>query len=200
MILIVLQSLAYALGGSYAEKKYLATRYPALYEKSDTTGMTYAFDLCIVSLVMYHFWLFNYGMSIGSLRNKYKEKARKDGEKDVDARYSYPNLYVAGGTKHANAFNCAQRSHQQQLETVAAFTLFALTAALSFPVVATVASIIYTISRRIWAKGYGSNNDAGDAQRRYSAFFSGFFWKALATLGFMSFMVCVNLTGLFTFW
>merc|ERR1712146_274687 len=76
-------------------------RYPALYEKSDTTGMTYAFDPCIVSLCMYHFWLFNYGMSIGSLRKKYKEKARKDGEKDVDARYSYPNLYVAGGTKHA---------------------------------------------------------------------------------------------------
>ena len=131
----------------------------------------------------------------GSTRRKHAKMEKKD----VDERYSYPNLYVSGGTKHANAFNCAQRSHQQQLETVAAFTMFALTAALSFPVVATVASIIYTISRRIWAKGYGSNNDEGDAQRRYSAFFSGFFWKALATLGFMSFMVCANLTGLLHF-
>ena len=84
MISIILQSLAYALGGSYAEKKYLVTRYPTLYEKSTTTGMPYAFDLCIVSLVFYHFWLYNYGMSIGSLRSKYKEKARKDGEKDVE--------------------------------------------------------------------------------------------------------------------
>ena len=78
MISIILQSLAYALGGSYAEKKYLVTRYPTLYEKSTTTGMPYAFDLCIVSLVFYHFWLYNYGMSIGSLRSKYKEKARSN--------------------------------------------------------------------------------------------------------------------------
>jgi len=84
--------------------------------------------------------------------------------------------------------------------TAAAFTLFALTTALSFPVVATVLSISYTVSRRIWAKGYGGNNDEGNAQRRYSAFFSGFFWSALTALAFMSLMVCVNLTGLFTFW
>jgi hypothetical protein len=40
------------------------------------------------------------------------------GEKDAEARYSLPNLYVEGGTKWAKAFNCVQRSHQQAFETL----------------------------------------------------------------------------------
>lgn len=62
------------------------------------------------------FWITLWGLMVGSKRSVYREKARKDGEKDVDQRYGLPNLYVEGCTKHSKAFNCVQRSHQQIFE------------------------------------------------------------------------------------
>ena len=138
-------------------------------------------------------------MSIGSLQEQVQRESAQRWRKDVDARYSYPNLYVAGRTKHANAFNCAQRSHQQQLETAAAFTLFALTTALSFPVVATVLSISYTVSRRIWAKGYGGNNDEGETLNGATVLSSQAFFGLLWPRWHSCHSWYVNLTGLFTF-
>ena len=196
--MLFLQSIGFAVGGSYVEKKYLPGLIPALFEKSSVTGMPHAFSLCIGSLVLYNSWLFIYGMTVGGKRSKFKERARKDGEKDVDTRYSPPNLYVQGGTKHANAFNCAQRSHQQQLEMCGAFNIFVLASSLAFPATSAVAGFLYTFSRRVWVKGYA--NDDGDASKRYSGTFSRLFWKSFLGLMFLSFMTCVNLTGMFTFW
>ena len=193
-----LKSLAFAAGGTYVEKKYLPSLIPAFFEKSPITGMSHGFGLCIGSLLLYNSWLFFYGMSIGGKRSKFMERARKDGEKDVDARYSSPNLYVSGGTKHANAFNCAQRSHQQQLEMSGAFNFFVLASGVAFPATAAVAGFLYTFSRRIWAKSYA--NDEGDASKRYSSPLSRLYWYSFLALMFMSGMTCINLTGFFTFW
>ena len=53
------------------------------------------------------------GMKVGMARRKYIEQATKDGEQNVEERYSLPNLYVDGNTKNSKAFNCVQRAHQQ---------------------------------------------------------------------------------------
>jgi len=78
------------------------------------------------------------GFSVGGMRSKYRELAKKDGEKDCEDRYGLPNLYVEGNTKWAKAFNCTQRAHQQQLETLTQFYVCILLSALQFPVSASV--------------------------------------------------------------
>ena len=104
--------------------------------------------------------------------------AKKDGEKDVETRYALPNLYVDGNTKHARAFNCVQRSHQQAFETLPQLYVFTLIATLLFPVTAAVNVGLWLVGRMVWTKGYASSE--GDASKRYD--------HPLAFLIFASFM------------
>ena len=97
-------------GGSYFESNHLRTFLPSLHEPSTLAGQPKAFSLVVFSIAAYNFWLLAWGMGVGSARKKWMEKAKKDGEKDVDARYSLPNLYVGGNTFNSKAFNCHQRS------------------------------------------------------------------------------------------
>jgi len=98
------------------------------------------------------FWLTLHGFTVGSLRTKYMELARKDGEKDVDARYSLPNLYVDGLSKHARAFNCAQRSHQQAFETLPQLLFFTLVASAAYPLAAAGNVALWLIGRVTWTR------------------------------------------------
>jgi hypothetical protein len=124
------------------------------------------------------FWLTLHGFTVGSLRTKYMELARKDGEKDVDARYSLPNLYVDGLSKHARAFNCAQRSHQQAFETLPQLLFFTLVASAAYPLAAAGNVALWLIGRVTWTNGYVESG--GDPKNRYS--------HPLAFLIFASFM------------
>lgn len=110
------KGVGFAVGGSFVERKLLPDYLPALFESSNVVGLPRAYGLCLGSVAVYGFWLTLHSMAVGSARKTFMEKARKDGEDNVDVRYSLPNLYVDGNTPNAKAFNCVQRSHQQQRE------------------------------------------------------------------------------------
>ncbi|GMH55095.1 hypothetical protein TL16_g01819 [Triparma laevis f. inornata] len=133
-------------------------------------------------------WIIVWGLaSVGGKRKYYMEKARKDGEKDVDSRYALPNLYVSGNTIHSKAFNCAQRSHQQVFETYTQFTVANLAGAICFPCTALLSASVWFLGRVTWSKGYASSE--GDAKKRYTSPFSYGIWTGLLSssiLGLMS--------------
>ncbi|CAM9673108.1 unnamed protein product, partial [Ectocarpus fasciculatus] len=112
---------------------------------------------------------------VSAARKKYREKAMKDGEKDAEARFSYPNLYVEGNTENAKLFNCAQRGHQQALETYTQFVTFSLVSGISFPVATALCGLVWSVSRYYWASGYAK----GDPNKRYEHFLGAGIWFAL---------------------
>ena len=111
------------------------------------------------------FWLTLYGFTVGAARTKFAALAKKDGEKDVDERYALPNLYVEGGTKHARAFNCVQRSHQQAFETLPQLLCFTAVASTVFPLSAAANMALWLVGRVVWSTGYAASG--GDAAKRY---------------------------------
>lgn len=53
------------------------------------------FGLPIIILGTTYIWLLKIGfLDVGPARSKYSQLAEKDGEKDVQERYAYPNLYA----------------------------------------------------------------------------------------------------------
>ena len=73
--------------------------------------------------------------------------------------------YVDGNTKHARAFNCVQRSHQQAFETLPQFLLFTFAAALVFPITSAVNVLMWMYGRIVWSTGYACSE--GNAEKRY---------------------------------
>merc|ERR1712071_746974 len=117
------------------------------------------------------------GMSVGFKRYKYKELAKKDGEKDVDARYLLPNLYAQGTSKHVKAFNCIQRSHQQIFETFTTVVLSGMVGAITFPLCTSISTLTYAIGRYYLSKGYSECE--GDASKRYKYRVAKYMWYGL---------------------
>lgn len=178
---MLITSMAMALAGGILEKNLVPSMY--LTEPS-SVGPPRAFGFVVATLTVTFIWLLTVGMTVGAARSKYKELASKDGEKDVELRYSLPNLYVDGTSKNARAFNCVQRSHQQILESLTMYVFTACAAGIQFPLVTTIICALSLVSRREWAKGYAQSE--GDAIKRYSLPFSKFFWNGLLMLSFLS--------------
>ena len=173
-----------ALGFAYLERAVLPGLIPLLFQKSSVLGgvLTRAVGVPLLLTTGACFWLTLHGFSVGSARSKYMELARKDGEKDVDARYSLPNLYVDGPSKHARAFNCVQRSHQQAFETLPQLLFFTATAALAYPLAAAANVALWLVGRVTWTAGYAQSG--GDPAKRYD--------HPLAFLIFASYMAQVR--------
>jgi putative hemolysin len=96
----------------------LRTSLAPLYTDSGFAGMPKAYALVfLLNIIVAGFTIVVLGFKVGAARKKYREKAMKEDEKDAEARFSYPNLYVEGNTENAKMFNCAQRGHQQAFET-----------------------------------------------------------------------------------
>lgn len=187
-----LKCLAMVIAGTYAEKRLLPEALADfLNEPSSIAGLPRAFGLLLLILNVTCFWVMSYGMGVGSQRKKYMEKARKDGEKDVDQRYALPNLYVDGNTRHARAFNCVQRSHQQILETLPQYFVASLVAGLSFPLFTAITCTIWLVARIVWANGYAKSE--GDPQKRYSQPIAIFIWFGLMMNFFVAFMTTANI-------
>lgn len=193
--------IALSLFASLVEKKGLPkTPLAVLGEESSFGGLPRGFGLVTVILTVTCLWMLIYGfMAVGDARSKYKELAKKDGEKDVEERYSFPNLYAQGTTKHVKAFNCVQRSHQHVMETFPGYLLLSCISAASFPVSTAIMNGLWFYSRLIWAAGYC--NPEGDPGQRYSKPFSSFHWTAFLTLVFLSIYSSINmLVGSAFFW
>jgi hypothetical protein len=181
---MLITSMAMALAGGFAEKNLVPPSMIYLTEPS-LIGPPRAFGCVVATLTVTFMWLLTHSMAVGDARTKYKTLASKDGEKDVELRYSLPNLYVDGTSKNAKAFNCVQRSHQQILETLTMYVFTACAAGIQFPIVTTIICALSLVSRRQWVKGYVESE--GDSTKRYSLAFSKFFWQGIFALSFLSF-------------
>ena len=160
-----------ALGFVYLECAVLPALLPWLFAASPLLGgaVPRAAGVPLLLLCAACLWLTMHGFSVGAARAEYRELARKDGEKDVDSRYALPNLYVDGGSKHARAFNCVQRSHQQAFETLPQLIFFTLVAA-AWPLAAAANIALWLVGRLTWTAGYVASR--GDASQRYSSPFA----------------------------
>ncbi|KAL3823460.1 hypothetical protein ACHAXA_010220 [Cyclostephanos tholiformis] len=123
------------------------------------------------------FWALMHGFEVGKARTKYAELARKDGESDVDERYSLPNLYAQGTSKHVKAFNCVQRSHQHIFETYTAAVVSALAGAVAFPICTSISTLMYAVGRYYLSKGYLECE--GDVSKRYKYAVARYMWFGL---------------------
>ncbi|TFK77302.1 membrane-associated proteins in eicosanoid and glutathione metabolism [Pluteus cervinus] len=74
------------------------------------------------------------------------------------AGIKYPQLYAekaeAEQSKDAFLFNCAQRAHQNTLESLPIVLILTLLGGLQYPVVVAAASGAWTISRISYSRGY----------------------------------------------
>jgi len=157
------------------------------------------YGLVIAVVTITYLWVMMLGMTVGAARSKYSALAEKDGEKNVVERYQLPNLYAQGTSKHALAFNCVQRSHQQILETLPGYFCTVLFAGLEFPITAFFFASLWLYSRMVWVKGYAAS--MGDPSQRYSHPFSGFFWHSMLVLMMASLFVAIQLLlGRKIFW
>lgn len=164
----------------YAEEYgNLKTRLVHLYVDSGVLGLPKAYGLVFLSnIVIAGLAIVALSFKVSAARKRFKEKALKEGEKDAEARFSYPNLYVEGNTENAKLFNCAQRGHQQAFETYTQFVTFSLVSGLSFPVSTALCGLVWCISRFYWASGYAK----GEPAKRYEHMLGAGIWFTLICL------------------
>ena len=106
--------------------KLLAQYLPALVAPSELLGgmVSASYGLVIlINVVGTSFMMVYLSFIPGAARKKFMELAKKKGDRDAEARYSAPKLYAEGFSQEAKEYNCAQRAHQQALETYANFVV-----------------------------------------------------------------------------
>jgi glutathione S-transferase len=74
----------------------------------------------------------------------------------------YPTLYAESSHKHAKAFNCVQRAHQQTLEWMAPVMVMTAANGLVFPIAAAQCCAVWTVGKILYINGYSS----GDPEKR----------------------------------
>jgi len=164
---IMVGSLAAGLAGTFLESKFSLASVVGLGGTSSTTGLPQAFGMTPVILSGMSFWILMHGfVVVNNARKKYSALAEKDGEKDVNERFGYPNLYAQGTSKHVRAFNCVQRSHQQIFENFPQICLLSMVGAVHYPVATAVTLATYAVGRIANSMSYA--HAEGDADKRYS--------------------------------
>mmetsp|Transcript_6554 Transcript_6554/g.16629 ORF Transcript_6554/g.16629 Transcript_6554/m.16629 type:complete len:161 (+) Transcript_6554:130-612(+) len=73
----------------------------------------------------------------------------------------YPNLYAPPGHKNEEAFNCAQRAHQNTVETQALFLVELVIVGLFYPLFAATCGALYSVGRILYGYGYAKNGPDG---------------------------------------
>ena len=73
----------------------------------------------------------------------------------------YPNLYAPPGHKNEEAFNCAQRAHQNTVESQALFLVELVIVGLFYPLFAATCGTLYSVGRILYGYGYAKNGPDG---------------------------------------
>ncbi|KAF8578438.1 membrane-associated proteins in eicosanoid and glutathione metabolism [Ramaria rubella] len=88
------------------------------------------------------------------------------------AGISYPQAYAekaeVKASKEALKFNCAQRAHQNTLETLPITLFFLLFSGLTYPTVAAILGALWVLGRVVYTIGYVT----GDPAKRTYGFFN----------------------------
>ena len=87
------------------------------------------------------------GFKVAGARQKYIIEATKEGDKDAEARFSYPKMYAEGFSQSAKMFNCVQRAHQQALETYPQFVVWSLLGGLRYPLSSVAGGLLWLFAR-----------------------------------------------------
>lgn len=132
----------------------------------------------LVNLVFSGLLLVYLGIKVGGARTSFKEKALKDGDKDAEARFSYPKMQAEGFSEHAKLFNCVQRGHQHALETYTQFIILSTVGGFRYPVSTVVAGLLWMFARIKWAEGYKT----GEPSKRYQSWVAYGIWSSLILL------------------
>ena len=73
----------------------------------------------------------------------------------------YPNLYAPPGHKNEEAFNCAQRAHQNTVESQALFLVELVVVGLFYPLFAATCGALYSVGRILYGYGYATKGPDG---------------------------------------
>jgi energy-coupling factor transporter transmembrane protein EcfT len=179
---------AFVAIGTYLETKVLKEAIPFLYKPSEAMpAFPCAFGLLLFLLTAFGFWMLNFGFQVGQARTKYRAKAEKEGETDLD-QYSLPNLYAYSSTENAKAFNAVQRAHQHVLETITPLYVTSVLTATVYPLTTSLNVLLWMIGRIIWSTKYAE----GGVSSRYSHFMSIWVWYGLMIQFMLGALVSFN--------
>ena len=73
----------------------------------------------------------------------------------------YPNLYAPPGHKNEEAFNCAQRAHQNTVESQALFLVELVVVGLFYPLFAASCGGLWSVGRILYGYGYKTKGPDG---------------------------------------
>ena len=73
----------------------------------------------------------------------------------------YPALYAPPGHKNEEAFNCAQRAHQNTVEGMAMFLVELVIVGLFYPLFAASCGGLWSVGRILYGHGYAKNGPEG---------------------------------------
>lgn len=182
IVLFVIKTVVPIAGALAAEHFVLRDKFAHIYAASSALPaleLPKAYGAVIlVNLVFSGLLLVYLGTKVGGARSSFKEKALKDGDKDAEARFSYPKMYAEGFSEHAKLFNCVQRGHQHALETYTQFIVLSAVGGLRFPVYTVVGGLLWTYARIKWAEGYKT----GEPSKRYQSWVAYGIWSSLILL------------------
>jgi hypothetical protein len=186
----LIKASAATLLGMYAESRARFSEKTSL----SLFGVT-PLILCGIS-----FWSLIYGaVVVGSARKKYMDQAKLDGEENVEERYAFPNLYVQGISKNAQAFNATQRSHQHIFETLPSVMLTSIVNAFQYPALTAVFTAVYAAGRVVFTTDYGKSE--GKAEKRYEKPIARYMWYGIIGNYLLSLASCANMmTGKKVLW
>jgi glutathione S-transferase len=102
---------------------------------------------------------------------------------------NYPALYAPEGHQNAERFNCAQRAHQNTLESIAMVNILMLLNALLFPQTSAALGAVWCVGRVLYIQGY---SDKGPDGRTTGAIISHLGDLPLMVMTFYSAYVMVN--------
>ena len=73
----------------------------------------------------------------------------------------YPNLYAPPGHKNEEAFNCAQRAHQNTVESMPLFLVELVLVGLFYPLFAASCGALWSVGRILYGYGYKTKGPDG---------------------------------------
>jgi len=151
---------------------------PSLHSKG-RYGIPKIYSVVIFSNIIYStLTLIGLGGKVGAARKKCIESAKKSDDEEAESRYSLPKMQAEGFSVEAKRFNCAQRGHQQALETYGSFVAMSIIGGLAVPLVTAGSGLLWSIARKKWAEGYAT----GDPQQRYATKWGFHVWTALGNV------------------
>lgn len=174
---LIVKGILPALGLVASEEFFIRPTFAPIYGFSNLVPFlprAYA-GVVLVNVIGSSLALVVLGGKVAGARKQFIEKAKKDGDAEAEARFSYPKLYAEGFSDSAKKFNCVQRGHQQALETYTQFVMLSLVAGIKYPAAATLGGLLWIVARFAWAAGYAT----GEPSKRYDSIVGFGIWTSL---------------------